>query len=250
MFYYAHAALQRSRRPVVFSVPSGNFGNLTAGLLAWRLGAPIAQLRRRDDGQRHGAALSRDAAATSRAPSVADARQRDGRRRSRATSSACAGCSTTTSRAMRAMIAASVHTRRRRAADDPASCATRYGYRRAIRTRRSAISGSTAFDATPTRRSVFLATAHPAKFREMVEPVIGAPRSAAARAGRGAGRPRIVQRSRPQLTSACAESAAVRAAVQSRAGLGRHEIGDRSALAARWSRANSAFERPRSHRAS
>ena len=40
MFYYAYAA---SRVPTgVFSVPSGNFGNLTAGLLAWRLGAPIA----------------------------------------------------------------------------------------------------------------------------------------------------------------------------------------------------------------
>jgi threonine synthase len=39
-FYYAHAAL-RSREPVVFSVPSGNFGNLTAGLMAWRMGAPI-----------------------------------------------------------------------------------------------------------------------------------------------------------------------------------------------------------------
>jgi threonine synthase len=40
MFYYAFVALQSSR-PVVFSVPSGNFGNLTAGLLAWKLGAPI-----------------------------------------------------------------------------------------------------------------------------------------------------------------------------------------------------------------
>ena len=39
-FYYAHAAL-RSRRPVMFSVPSGNFGNLTAGLMAWKMGAPI-----------------------------------------------------------------------------------------------------------------------------------------------------------------------------------------------------------------
>jgi threonine synthase len=39
-FYYAHAAL-RSRRPVIFSVPSGNFGNLTAGLWAWQMGAPI-----------------------------------------------------------------------------------------------------------------------------------------------------------------------------------------------------------------
>jgi threonine synthase len=40
MFYYAYAALQ-SRTPVIFSVPSGNFGNLTAGLMAWKLGAPI-----------------------------------------------------------------------------------------------------------------------------------------------------------------------------------------------------------------
>ena len=39
-FYFAHAAL-RSRRPVIFSVPSGNFGNLSAGLMAWRMGAPI-----------------------------------------------------------------------------------------------------------------------------------------------------------------------------------------------------------------
>ena len=39
-FYYAHASL-RSSAPVVFSVPSGNFGNLTAGLMAWKMGAPI-----------------------------------------------------------------------------------------------------------------------------------------------------------------------------------------------------------------
>ena len=41
-FYYAHTAL-RSRRGVIFSVPSGNFGNLTAGLWAWKMGAPIQQ---------------------------------------------------------------------------------------------------------------------------------------------------------------------------------------------------------------
>jgi threonine synthase len=39
-FYYAHTALA-SRMPVIFSVPSGNFGNLTAGLMAWKMGAPI-----------------------------------------------------------------------------------------------------------------------------------------------------------------------------------------------------------------
>jgi threonine synthase len=44
-FYYFHAYAQRKLRekPVVFSVPSGNFGNLTAGLLAKRMGLPVAK---------------------------------------------------------------------------------------------------------------------------------------------------------------------------------------------------------------
>ncbi len=42
MFYYFHAVAQLppGTRPVLISVPSGNFGNLTAGLLAKRLGLP------------------------------------------------------------------------------------------------------------------------------------------------------------------------------------------------------------------
>ena len=42
-FYYFHAWAQRKNRslPVVFSVPSGNFGNLTAGLIAKRMGLPV-----------------------------------------------------------------------------------------------------------------------------------------------------------------------------------------------------------------
>lgn len=42
-FYYFYAFARRSRRdkPVVFSVPSGNFGNLTAGLFAKRMGLPV-----------------------------------------------------------------------------------------------------------------------------------------------------------------------------------------------------------------
>lgn len=42
-FYYFRAYAQRPRRdkPVVFSVPSGNFGNLTGGLLAKRMGLPV-----------------------------------------------------------------------------------------------------------------------------------------------------------------------------------------------------------------
>lgn len=43
-FYYIHAARQvdPAAGPPVFVVPSGNFGNLTAGLLATRLGLPVA----------------------------------------------------------------------------------------------------------------------------------------------------------------------------------------------------------------
>lgn len=44
-FYYfaAYAALRKQgiTKPVVFSVPSGNFGNLSAGLMAYQMGLPI-----------------------------------------------------------------------------------------------------------------------------------------------------------------------------------------------------------------
>ena len=42
-FYYfnAYAKLEDKSRKIVFSVPSGNFGNLTAGLFAKRMGLPV-----------------------------------------------------------------------------------------------------------------------------------------------------------------------------------------------------------------
>ena len=42
-FYYFFALAQLAADPVVFSVPSGNFGNLTAGLMAKRMGLPVRQ---------------------------------------------------------------------------------------------------------------------------------------------------------------------------------------------------------------
>ena len=43
IFYYFHAWAQlHHRRPLIFSVPSGNFGNLAAGLMARELGLPAA----------------------------------------------------------------------------------------------------------------------------------------------------------------------------------------------------------------
>jgi threonine synthase len=43
-FYYfnAYARLQNSQKnPILFSVPCGNFGNLTAGIIAYKLGLPV-----------------------------------------------------------------------------------------------------------------------------------------------------------------------------------------------------------------
>lgn len=42
-FYYfrAYAQVKHLGLPIVFSVPSGNFGNLSAGLLAYRMGLPV-----------------------------------------------------------------------------------------------------------------------------------------------------------------------------------------------------------------
>lgn len=42
-YFYAYAQLQKRDHPVVFSVPSGNFGNLTAGLFAKKMGLPVAR---------------------------------------------------------------------------------------------------------------------------------------------------------------------------------------------------------------
>lgn len=40
-YFYAYSRLINKDKPVVFSVPSGNFGNLTAGLLAKKMGLPV-----------------------------------------------------------------------------------------------------------------------------------------------------------------------------------------------------------------
>ncbi len=40
-YFYAYAQLKNTGKDLVFSVPSGNFGNLSAGLLAYRMGLPV-----------------------------------------------------------------------------------------------------------------------------------------------------------------------------------------------------------------
>ncbi len=40
-YFWAFGQLQKLGKPIVFSVPSGNFGNLTAGLFAKKMGLPV-----------------------------------------------------------------------------------------------------------------------------------------------------------------------------------------------------------------
>lgn len=40
-YIYAYSQTKETAKPLVFTVPSGNFGNLTAGVLAWDWGMPV-----------------------------------------------------------------------------------------------------------------------------------------------------------------------------------------------------------------
>lgn len=42
-YVYAYARLAKNREPVVFSIPSGNFGDMMGGLIAWRMGLPASR---------------------------------------------------------------------------------------------------------------------------------------------------------------------------------------------------------------
>jgi threonine synthase len=42
-YFYAYAQLKDRRLPLVFSIPCGNFGNLTAGLMAKKMGLPVSR---------------------------------------------------------------------------------------------------------------------------------------------------------------------------------------------------------------
>jgi threonine synthase len=165
IFYYARAAAMHPG--AVISVPSGNFGNLTAGLFAWRLGARI----------------DRFVAATT----VNDTLPRylaTGRYEPRASVATVAnamdvGNPSNVERmrwlfnddiaAMRSAITGTVHTD----ADVRAAIAelwTNYGYLADPHTAIGYLGAKRADHAGPV---VFLSTAHPAKFGAVVEPVIG-----------------------------------------------------------------------------
>ena len=158
IFYYAYAAV--ALPGVTISVPSGNFGNLSAGVMAWRLGAPIggfsAPTTVNDTVPRYlasGRVEPRPSVAT--LANAMDVGNPSNLERLQWLFNGDLA-------AMRSLIRSSAHT------DDDV--------RRAI----AELFERFEYVADPHtaigylgRAPVFLATAHPAKFREAVEPLIG-----------------------------------------------------------------------------
>ena len=194
VFYYAHAALQ-GRRPALFSIPSGNFGNLTAGLWAWKLGAPIrglvAATTINDTVPRY-VATGRYEPRPS-VPTLANAMD--------------VGNPSNAERirflfnddveALRAVVSTAVHT------DAEVRLAirdiwNRHGY---IAEPHSAIGylGLASRVEGGEAARVFLATAHPAKFRDTIEPVIGESVPLPPALEAALERPRHVEQIRPEL---------------------------------------------------
>jgi threonine synthase len=158
MFYYAWAALQFDAKPVI-SVPSGNFGNLAAGVMAWKMGAPIASFSApttiNDTVPRFLASGRVEPRAS--VPTLANAMDVGNPSNLERLQWLFGGDLT----AMRQMVVSAAHSDNdvRRAI---AELHHRYGYVADPHTAIAYLGGG----------AVFLATAHPAKFREVVEPVI------------------------------------------------------------------------------
>jgi threonine synthase len=192
-FYYAHAALASSR-PVVVSVPSGNFGNLTAGLMAWRMGAPVEH-------------LVASTTVNDTVPRYLQSGRYEPLPSVRTLANAMdVGHPSNVERmrwlfredvaAMRRMVTASVQT------DDDVRRTIRevfekFGYvcdpHTAI-----AYAGLDAFDDLDAP-AAFLATAHPAKFKETVEPLVRAHIPLPTELAEAMAKPRLVERIEPDL---------------------------------------------------
>jgi threonine synthase len=190
-FYYAYAALQFDvKTTLVMSVPSGNFGNLVAGVMAWKLGAPIngfsAPTTINDTVPRYFASGRVEPRPS--VPTAANAMD--------------VGNPSNLERlqwlfdgdlnAMRRLISTKAHT------DDDVKAAiaeldTRFGY---VADPHSAI-GYLGVGKAPN--GIFLATAHPAKFRDVVEPVIGKPVPLPDALAETVARTKIVERISPAL---------------------------------------------------
>lgn len=191
IFYYAYAALQWPKdKALVVSVPSGNFGNLVAGLMAWKLGAPIN-------------AFAAPTTVNDTVPRYLDTGSVEPRRSVSTLANAMdVGNPSNLERVqwlfsgnlthIRAVISSNPHT------DDEvrkaiAELHKRYDY---VADPHTAIGY---LGAKGRSHAIFLATAHPAKFRDVVEPIIGMPVALPDPLADALARNKSVQRISPRL---------------------------------------------------
>ena len=218
LFYHAYASLQAPEdAPAVISVPSGNFGNLAAGVMAWQLGAPIAGF-----------------VAATNVNDTVPRYMASGRVEPRPSVATLANAMDVGNPSnlerlrwlfhdqvepLRALVTPCIHTDEdiRTAIaelDDRygyvADPHTAIGYLGALRAARTPAPPHPRTLAPSHPRTVapshlvtrmFLATAHPAKFREVVEPVIGRPVPLPPALADALARPRIVNRITPTLAA-------------------------------------------------
>jgi threonine synthase len=198
--YYFHAAAQLARRdrddgPVVFSTPSGNFGNLTAGLMARRAGLPVARF-----------------VAATNANDVVPAYLATGRFEPRPSVATLANAMDvghpSNFERMSWLYGGDLDAMRRDVSgshfsdDDVRATIKRvYEARGYLLDPHSAIAymGLVGRGRQDGPVGIFLATAHPAKFAEIVEPIIGRPVEKPAPLAHALARPRHIIRIDPSL---------------------------------------------------
>jgi threonine synthase len=174
MFYYAYAALKfELNTPLVVSVPSGNFGNLAAGLMAWKMGAPINQ-------------FSAPTTVNDTVPRYFASGRVEPRPSVHTLANAMdVGNPSNLERvqwlfngdldAMRRAVTTQAHT------DDEVRAAVKtldakYGYVADPHTAIGYLGVESAAPARPPGTArIFLSTAHPAKFRDVIDPIVGRP---------------------------------------------------------------------------
>ncbi|HQZ39251.1 MAG TPA: threonine synthase [Vicinamibacterales bacterium] len=197
MVYFAHLALLAGPDPCpLVSVPSGNFGNLAAGLLARRMGAGIARFEAattvNDTGPRYlatGRVEPRPSIAT--LANAMDVGHPSNLERIR-------WMFADRVEALGRVVSASVHT------DADVRSAIRelderYGYIADPHTAIAYMGARRRLDEGSVERAVFLSTAHPAKFGDVVGPIIGRAVGLPPALAEAVARPRHVVRVPPTL---------------------------------------------------
>ncbi len=191
MFYYAYAAVNAPG--VSISVPSGNFGNLVAGVMAWKMGAPIA-------------AFSAPTTINDTVPRYFESGRVEARQSVATLANAMDVGNPSNLERLQWLFEGDLHAMRKLIVshayrDDEVRSAIAELYKRHqyVADPHTAIAYLGAQGARGAQGALFLSTAHPAKFREVVEPIIGVPVPIPDPLAEALARKKIVQRISPVL---------------------------------------------------